>query len=185
MTITKTIFVSAAIIFLLCSCSFGKKSELETQSEIYSRVMAHGFSYSGSMDVNYCKDGMLTISSSTEDFRTVTANWETAKDYFPQLEQETWESFLQVNAQQIAFPTDLDLGCPYILLDIKQNPPNPPIENCSVVNFFSQIGLNSGKDHALVSYVQSCGWYSCGTLYFAELIDRHWDIKDFDEIVCA
>ena len=129
---------------------------------------------------------MLTISSFTEDSRTVTtSDWKTAKHYFPQLEQETWENYLQVNAQQIPFPSDLDLGCKYTLLDLKQNPPEPSMENCSVINSFSQIGFNSRKDQALVSFAQSCGWYSCGSFYFAELIDGHWIVKGLDEVVCA
>lgn len=185
MKFSKAILVSAVIIFLLSSCSFGKKSEQETQSEIYSKAMSYGFSYIGSEDLDYCKDKGVIISSVTEDFRTVTTNWKTAKDYFPQLEQDTWENFLQINAQQIPFPSDLDLGCKYTLLDIKPSLPEPPTENCSVVHFLSQIGFNSRKDQALVSHVQSCGWYSCGSLYFAELKDGHWIVKNLDEVVCA
>ena len=185
MKFSKAILIAAAIIFVLSSCSLGKKTEQETQSEIYSRAMAYGFSYSGSENHDYCKGKSLIISSLTEDFRTVTTNWETAKAYFPQLEQETWESFLQVNAQQIPFPSDLDLGCKYTLVERKPSLPEPPTENCPIVHFLSQIGFNSRKDQALVSHVELCGWDSCGSLYLAELTDGHWIVKNLDVIVCA
>ena len=185
MKFSKAILIAAAIILLLSTCSFGKKSEHETQSEIYSKAMSYGFSYSGTENHDYCKGKGLIISSLTEDFRTVTTDWKTAKAYFPRLEQETWEDFLRANAQQIPFPSDLNLGCKYMLLEIKPSLPEPPTENCPIVHFLSQIGFNSRKDQALVSHVASCGWYSCGSLYFAELTDGHWIVKNLDVVVCA
>ena len=157
----------------------------KAQSEIYSQVLSYGLSYTESANLDYCTGKELIISSLTEDFRTVTTNWETAKAFFPQLEQETWENFLQANAQQIPFPSDLDLGCKYTLLEIKPSLPEPATEDCPLVHFLSQIGFNARKDQALVSHVQSCGWYSCGSLYFVELKDGHWIVKNFDEAVCA
>ena len=161
------------------------KSEKELQSIIYSEVISYGYSDTEGEDFDYCKEGDLTISSFTEDFRTVTNDWETARDYFPQLEKETWENFLQLNNQQIPLPNDLDLGCKYALVNINPDLPEPFTEDCSVVYFFSQIGFNSRKNQALVSHVKSCGWYSCGALYFVEFIDNQWVVKDLDYMVCA
>ena len=182
MSFTKIILASTIIAILLSSCSLSQRSEKEVLSAIYSEVMAYGFSYSGSGHFDYCETGALNINPYTDDFRTVVNNWQTAQDYFPELEQETWENFLQVNAQSGPFLRNLDLGCKYTLVDV---PPNQPMENCVVVNHFSQIGFNASKNQALVSYGQSCGFYGCSSLYFAELIDGHWVVVDLDEIVCS
>ena len=187
MSLRKIILISTIINILLASCSLSQKSEDEVVSEIYSEVLAYGFSYGspygdGSGNFDYCETGALSISPRTEDFRTVVTNWQQAKDYFPELEQETWENFLQVNSQSAPFPSNLHLGCTYELVDV---PPNQPMEDCVVVNYFSQIGFNASKNQALVSYGQSCGFYGCSSLYFAELIEGHWVVIDLDEIVCS
>ncbi len=167
------------------SCSLKTETEKEIQSIIYPEVMLYRYSYPGDGKFDFCKDEGLIINSLTEDFRTVTNDWETAKSYFPQLEKETWENFLQLNIQQTPFPSDLDLGCKYTLVNIKSDLPEPFTEDCPVVFFFSQIGFNSRKSQALVSHLKSCGWYSCGALYFVELIDGHWTVKGLDYMVCA
>jgi hypothetical protein len=185
MKLTRTIFISIACVFLLPSCSLKTETEKELQSTIYSEVILYSYSYPGDGKFDFCKDEGLIINSLTEDFRTVTNDWETAKSYFPQLEKETWENFLQLNIQQTPFPSDLDLGCKYTLVNIKSDLPEPFTEDCPVVFFFSQIGFNSRKSQALVSHLKSCGWYSCGALYFVELIDGQWSVKDLDYMVCA
>ncbi len=185
MNYAKTVFAAMAILILLSSCSLNQKSEKEVTSEIYSEVMTYGFSKSGSMNYDYCKEGSLVFSPNTEVASTVTTNtpnWETANNHFPKLERETWDNFLQVNSQQVPFPKDLDLGCKYTLLDVA---PNQPMENCVVVDDFSQIGFNSSKNQALVSFGQSCDFYSCSSLYFVELIGEHWVVTNLAVIVCA
>ena len=178
MNAAKTILYTVGIIVILSSCSFSQKSEQESMSEIYSDVMAYEFSYGSRGNIDYCKDGELTISSLTENHPFDDNSWEWASNNFPQLEQKTWGNFLQVNSQSIPFPSDLDLGCKYTLLDVKQNPPDWSRENCVGIDYFSQIGFNSHNNQALVYRSVSCGDFGVGYLYFAELIDGHWIVTD-------
>jgi hypothetical protein len=112
--------------------------------------MAYGFSDNGGENIDYCKDGDLTVSSIRQDFRTVSYDWQKVNGYFPQLERETWNNFLQVNSRQIPFPSDLDLGCKYTRLYVKQYSPDPAKENCLIINWFSQIGFNPRRDQAVL-----------------------------------
>ena len=182
MKISKTILVTIWIIFFLSSCSFRQKSEQEVMSEIYSDALAYEFSLGSRGNIDYCNAGELVISSLTDDYPFDEDNWQWASNNFPQLERETWESFLQVSSQQISFPIDLDLGCKYTLLDVKQNPPDWSRENCVGIEYFSQIGFDSRKNQALVFRASSCGDFAYGNLYFAEIIDGHWKVTDMAEV---
>jgi hypothetical protein len=182
MIFSKKIFAAAGIIIFLVSCSLSQKTEREIMSEIYSDSLAYEFSLGSRGNINYCKDGDLVISSLTDDYSFDEDSWQWASNNFPQLERETWETFLQVSSQQIPFPTDLDLGCQYTLLDVKQNPPDWSWENCVGVEYFSQIGFNSRKNQALVFRASSCGDFAYGNLYFAEVVDGHWKVTDMAEV---
>lgn len=168
--------------FAVSSCSSNQKSERENLSEIYSDTMAYEFSYGSRGNIDYCKNGPLTISSLTENYPFEEDDWESRKRVFPELEQKTWENFLQVNSQPMLFPSDLDLKCEYALLDVKENLPDWSRENCIDINYFSQIGFNSHKTQALVYRGASCGDFAYGNLYFAELIDDHWVVTDMAEL---
>ena len=87
MKLTRTILIFIACVFLLSSCRFKTDSEKKIQSIIYSEVMVYRYSGSGNFD--FCNEEGLIINSLTEDFQTVTNDWDTAKSYFPQLEKET------------------------------------------------------------------------------------------------
>src|SRR5215207_9815984 len=115
MKFIKMIYTSLTIVFLLSSCSTIQKSDRESMSEIYSDVMAYEFSLGSRGYIDYCKSGDLVVSSLTQDYSGST-DWEGASRAFPKLEKETWENFVQVSAERVAFPTDLDLGCTYTLL---------------------------------------------------------------------
>ena len=183
MKFIKMIFVSLSIIFLLSSCSLRRKSESEIMSEIYSDVMAYEFSLGSRGNIDYCQAGDLVISSLTvtEVFPFDRSDWERSKRVFPRLEQETWENFVQVSSEQVPFPADLDLGCMYTLLDVKQNPPDWSRENCIGIEYFSQIGFNSRKNQALVYREATCGDFGFSNLYFAELVDGRWIVTDMAE----
>ena len=185
MSWTRIILVHILIILLLLSCSFGKKSEHENMSEIYSEVMAYGFSNDGGENIEYCKDGNLTVSSITQDIGPTSYDWQKVNGYFPQLERETWDNFLEVNSRQIPFPSDLDLGCQYTPISTKHYSGDPAKEKCLIINWFSQIGFNSRKDEAVVYYSRSCYFHDCNALYFAELIDNNWVVTDLDEVICS
>jgi hypothetical protein len=185
MQLTKTILITVGLVVMLSSCSVSDKSERESMSEIYSDVMAYEFSLGSRGHIDYCKAGDLVISSLTvtEVFPFHRSDWARAKRVFPRLERGTWENFVQVSSEQVPFPADLDLGCMYTLLDVKQNPPNRSREDCIGIEYFSQIGFNSRKNQALVyrEATSTCGDFGFSNLYFAELIDGHWIVTEIDE----
>jgi hypothetical protein len=180
MTFIKTMYSSLSIIFLLSSCSLTSKSEHESMSEIYSDVMAYEFSLGSRGYIDYCSNGDLVVSSLTEEY-SGNKDWEGARRAFPKLEKETWENFVQVSTERMPFPTDLDLGCAYTLLDVETNPPGWSRENCIGIEYFSQIGFNSHNNQALVWRSVSCGDFGFGNMYFAELIDGRWIVTEISE----
>ena len=174
------ISASTGFLLLLCSCSLTQKSDRDSMSEIYSDVMAYEFSYGHRGYLDYCENDNMIVSSLTDDY-SVRMGWETASIDFPKLEKETWDNFVEVNAKQIPFPADLELGCKYTLLDVEIDPPGWSRENCVSVEYFSQIGFNSRKNQAVVWRSASCGDFAFGNTYFAELIDGHWIVTEISE----
>jgi len=183
MNLAKTTFAVFGIILTLSSCLLHQKSEREIMSETYSSAMNYDLLYGiigGDMD--YCRGGQLTLSSLTVENSFHQDSWQYAKNNFPQLEQQTWENFLQVNSRQIPFPSDLDFDCEYTLLEVEQNPPDWSRESFACIYYFSQIGFNSRKNQALVYRGVDCNDFAYGSYFFAEIIDGTWTVTDMADV---
>ena len=152
-------------------------------SEIYSDSMAYEFSLGSRGNIDYCRDGDLTISSLTDNYPFDEEDWQWVSKNLPQLDKETWKDFVRVNSWQVPFPNNLDLGCKYTLLDVEKNPPEWALNNCVGVYSFSQIGFNSNMSQALVYHVWSCGYFAYGNLYYAEIVDNLWKVTNMVEVV--
>ncbi len=178
MNMSKKLLALITIFFILASCSISQNSDSEqvAVSQIYTEIFLNDFSPDGNS--NYCKNIDLVVNSTTDNHNRWFERYDRqlASKPFSQLNQETWENYLQVISQPIPFPNDLNFGCKYTLRDLKQNPRDWSTESSLMIYSFSRIGFDSSKKQAFVSRFASFAHSGNGVIYFLELVDGHWKV---------
>jgi hypothetical protein len=178
MKLKEIIFPTLAVMLLLSSCALSRKTERETISEIYSQTLAYEVG-------NYCSNQILAINAKTSDYLALNFendDWKWASFQLPSSQEITWEDLLQKNAESIAFPRDLELGCEYRMVDGEEQS-HSSYPNCTNTYEFSRVGFNESENQALVFLVISCGDFSYGNFYFLEFVDGKWKVTDMAEAV--
>lgn len=181
--------VLIAAILLVASCGpnqlFGPTitptpTELESTTEIYKQALAYGYDEDSANSVQYCLDN-LVLYYLTQSGELEEEDWKWVQRQFPKVEQETWENFHKLNLQPINMPENLDVGCKYTLITMKDL--NGMDINNMAVYSLSRIGFNSLKDQALVYRDYSDGHFCYENLLYFELIDGTWKVTDTAEMV--
>jgi hypothetical protein len=171
------------IILLLSSCrqikesysltdSTTKKNEHEIMSEIYAQVLRY---YRQGDSPKFCvEDPPIRMSALTDSYADLARdNKEDIFRFFPKLQEETWNDFLSVQSQQVSFPSDLDLGYQYVLVD------NEPKTNCSYL--FSKIAFNQNRDQALLILTVQDESFFVGGMYLLDFVHGQWKITDAED----
>jgi hypothetical protein len=187
MKFEKRLSLTLAFVLFLPSCSVGGANDHESISQIYAKTIVYDFQHEWMGTKTYCSDNEINISDQThtevtngETFKK--DDWKWASRNLSQLQENTWDNFLTTNSQSIPFPKDLNLGCPYTLVDTKADQPAESFENCISTYYLSQIGFNNNKNQAIVYLTKTCGDYAHGNLYLLELQDNQWSISHMEEI---
>jgi len=199
----------ALIPILVAGCTTFTLPTLDNRSgmeKIYSQAIYCDYATDGAdSDLSICTPGSSSVA---EGWKTTycapnsrilvqneTAAWFLTADIgqalrrkYPTFNNETWDSFVELNAEPVSLPPDLDLNCPYQLSTIDEfarlwevsGPFIPGTSNSrdwpGPFVVFSQIGYDTQEKQAVVFVGWLCDVILCGhsSIYFLEKTRGTW-----------
>lgn len=169
----------ALIVFPLLLAFFIVRQSIEQRmlSEVYSQRIAWNPKFLESVETRCAASkGLFFISESNIYPIPIKKNWQEIRVGLPLLQENTWMNFLETNSGSSHFPSNLNLGCEYALLNSKDY--KFAYSSHCPVYAFSKIGFNENRNQALFFLSQSCGTSIANGLSLLDFVDGHWKVTD-------